>query len=39
MYNLSTGILRENTAKDVEVLMPINAQMKDIDLVLMNLLK
>ena len=33
-----TGILRENTSKDVDVLMPINAQMKDIDLVLMNFL-
>ncbi|MBU1129048.1 MAG: hypothetical protein KJ949_00250 [Nanoarchaeota archaeon] len=31
-----TGILRENTSKEIEVLMPINAQMKDVDLVLMN---
>ena len=31
-----TGILRENTSKNIEVLMPINAQMKDIDLILMN---
>ncbi len=32
-----TGILRENTAKNVEVFMPMNAQMKDVDLVLMNI--
>lgn len=32
-----TGILRNHTPKNVEVLMPINAQMKDIDLVLMNM--
>lgn len=32
-----TGILRENTAKGVEVFMPINAQMKDIDLIIMNI--
>ncbi|PIN71511.1 hypothetical protein CO153_02575 [Candidatus Pacearchaeota archaeon CG_4_9_14_3_um_filter_30_11] len=31
-----TGILRENTSKETDVLMPINAQMKDIDLILMN---
>lgn len=31
------GILRDSTPKNVEVLMPANAQMKDIDLVLMNL--
>ena len=31
-----TGILRGETAKNIEVLMPINAQMKGIDLVLMN---
>ena len=31
-----TGILREQTPKNVDVLMPINAQMKDVDLVLMN---
>lgn len=30
------GILRGNTKKDMEVLMPMNAQMKGIDLVLMN---
>lgn len=30
------GILRGETPKDVEVLMPLNAQMKDIDLVLVN---
>jgi len=32
-----TGILRDETNKDVEVFMPINAQMKDIDLLLMNM--
>lgn len=32
-----TGILRSETKKDIEVLMPINAQMKGVDLVLMNL--
>lgn len=32
-----TGILRGNTHKDIEVFMPINAQMKDVDLVLMNM--
>ena len=31
-----TGILRDSTHKNVEVLMPANAQMKDTDLVLMN---
>ena len=31
-----TGILRGSTEKNTEVLMPINAQMKDIDLVLYN---
>lgn len=31
-----TGILRENTLKDIDVLIPLNAQMKDVDLVLMN---
>lgn len=31
-----TGILRDSTPKNVEVLMPLNAQMKDTDLVLMN---
>ncbi len=32
-----TGILRNYTPKDIEVLMPINAQMKNIDLILMNI--
>jgi len=32
-----TEILRENTSKDVEIFMPINAQMKDIDLLAMNM--
>jgi hypothetical protein len=31
------GILRNNTPKNVEVFLPANAQMKDIDLVLMDL--
>ena len=31
------GILRDETLKNVEVLMPLNAQMKGIDLFLMNL--
>jgi len=31
-----TGILRDETPNCLEVLMPINAQMKGIDLVLMN---
>ncbi len=31
-----TGILRDETNKNVEVFMPINAQMKDIDLILVN---
>lgn len=31
-----SGILRDKTHKDVEVLMPMNAQMKGVDLVLMN---
>ena len=31
-----TGILRDAVHKDIEVLMPINAQMKDIDLFLVN---
>lgn len=26
-----TGILRENTDKEIEVFMPLNAQMKDLD--------
>lgn len=30
------GILRDETSKNIEVLMPLNAQMKGIDLVLMN---
>lgn len=29
-----TWILRAKTKKDIEVLMPINSQMKDIDLIL-----
>ncbi len=33
-----TGILRNHNHRNVEVLMPINAQMKDVDLVLMNVL-
>lgn len=32
-----TGILRNVIPKSVEVLMPINAQMKDVDLILMNM--
>jgi len=32
-----SGILRDETSKDVEVLMPMNAQMKGVDLVLMNI--
>jgi len=32
-----SGILRGNTKKDIEILMPMNAQMKGIDLVLMNM--
>ena len=32
-----TGIFRAKTAKNIEVLMPLNAQLKDIDLVLINL--
>jgi len=31
------GILREGTPKNIEVFMPANAQMKDIDLVIMNM--
>lgn len=31
------GILRNETVKNIEVLMPMNAQMKGIDLVLMNI--
>lgn len=31
-----TGILRSNTSKNVEVFMPLNAQMKGIDLLLIN---
>lgn len=33
-----TGILRDEIKKDVEVFMPINAQMKDVDLLLINLI-
>lgn len=32
-----SGILRGNTNKDIEVLMPMNAQMKAVDLILMNM--
>lgn len=32
-----TGILRDETDKGIEVFMPLNAQMKDVDLLLMNL--
>lgn len=31
-----SGILRDETSKNIEVLMPLNAQMKGVDLVLMN---
>lgn len=31
-----TGILRDGLEKDIEVFMPINAQMKDLDLMLFN---
>lgn len=31
-----TGILRSETEKHIEILMPLNAQMKGVDLVLMN---
>ena len=31
------GILRNATSKDVEVLMPLNAQMKGVDLYLLNI--
>ena len=34
---IATGILRYHTLKNVEVFMPANAQMKDIDLVLLNI--
>jgi hypothetical protein len=33
---VAAGILKDETAKDVEVLMPLNAQMKDVDLVVAN---
>ena len=33
------GILRDETDKDIEVLFPLNAQMKDVDLVVTNLKK
>lgn len=32
-----SGVLRDETEKDIEVLMPMNAQMKGVDLVLMNI--
>lgn len=32
-----SGIVREGTPKNMEILMPMNAQMKDTDLVLMNM--
>jgi hypothetical protein len=32
-----SGILRGNTNKDIEILMPMNAQMKGVDLILMNI--
>lgn len=32
-----TGILRDEVDKNIEVFMPINAQMKDVDLMLLNL--
>ncbi len=32
-----SGILRSETTKNIEVFMPLNAQMKDIDLILMNI--
>ena len=31
------GILRDETTKNIEVLFPLNAQMKGVDLVLMNI--
>jgi hypothetical protein len=31
------GFLRSYTSRNIEVLMPANAQMKDIDLVVMNM--
>jgi hypothetical protein len=34
---ITVGILRNSTPKNIEVLLPANAQMKDLDLVLMNL--
>lgn len=34
-----SGILRSETPKNIEVFMPMNAQMKDVDLVLMNMKK
>lgn len=33
---VSAGILRDETDKNIEVLLPLNAQMKDIDLILIN---
>lgn len=32
-----TGMLRNSTSKNIEVLMPLNAQMKDTDLIVMNM--
>jgi hypothetical protein len=31
------GILRDSLQKNVEILMPLNAQMKDVDLIIMNM--
>lgn len=31
-----TGILRDSCARGIEILMPLNAQMKDVDLVMLN---
>lgn len=33
---IAAGILRSETPKNIEVFMPLNAQMKDVDLVLLN---
>lgn len=35
--SIVSGVLRDETEKDIEVLMPMNAQMKGVDLVLMNI--
>ena len=32
-----TGILNEFTEKNIEILIPLNAQMKDTDLIVMNM--